>query len=61
MEFCNLSGMSLYFEILYWFWVGLFVLGFDVKVEEYFKDLVDFDGVLIIGLFSGVYDGGVWI
>lgn len=35
--------------------------GFDVKAEEYPKDVADFDGVLITGSLSGVYDGGAWI
>lgn len=35
--------------------------GFDVKAEEYPKDAGEFDGVLITGSLSGVYDGDRWI
>lgn len=41
--------------------VWLFVSGFDVKAGEYPKDVADFDGVLITGSLSGVYDGDAWI
>jgi hypothetical protein len=32
-----------------------------VKAGEYPKDVADFDGVLITGSLSGVYDGDAWI
>ncbi len=35
--------------------------GFDTKAEEYPSDLGEFDGVLITGSLSGVYDGEPWI
>ncbi|KAG0610185.1 hypothetical protein M758_7G044600 [Ceratodon purpureus] len=35
--------------------------GFDVKAGEYPKDVAEFDGVLITGSLSGVYDGDAWI
>jgi len=37
------------------------VSGFDVKAGEYPTDVTDFDGVLITGSLSGVYDGDAWI
>lgn len=35
--------------------------GFDVKAGEYPKDVTDFDGVLITGSLSGVYEDEPWI
>jgi len=37
------------------------VTGFDTKAGEYPSDLGEFDGVLITGSLSGVYDGEPWI
>lgn len=34
---------------------------FDVKAEKYPEDFLAFDGVLITGSLSGVYDGDAWI
>ena len=41
--------------------VGISLPGFDVKAGEYPKDVAEFDGVLITGSLSGVYDGDAWI
>ncbi|KAH9568767.1 hypothetical protein CY35_03G094600 [Sphagnum magellanicum] len=40
---------------------SLSLTGFDTKAEEYPSDLGEFDGVLITGSLSGVYDGEPWI
>ncbi|CAM6100486.1 unnamed protein product [Calypogeia fissa] len=37
------------------------LIGFDTKAEQYPADVNDFDGVLISGSLSGVYDGDPWI
>lgn len=41
--------------------VGFSGSGFDVKAGEYPEDVADFNGVLITGSLSGVYDGDAWI
>lgn len=41
--------------------VVVIVLGFDVQAGKYPEDIAKFDGVLIIGSLSGVYEEEAWI